>query len=209
MVMSVSTRKECNAGSSPRKKNCMAQPAKVARNITAAVFLAASLAYLTGCQFSGTSDPSEKQARAAFTNSLQPLMNDGGEIIDFRKSNGESQVIKGQKWLLYHFHAAIKLPSGWVWHSYDGNIYSIISSDQEGGLEEENTIQPYSGGTYTRLPKGTIVAFRGIIEFRSTEKGWIHNPSLDDAQQGVCARQIPSECYKQFGWDVPRWGRPQ
>lgn len=157
---------------------------------------------LTGCHLCGTSDPSEKQARTVFTHSLQPLINDGGEMIDFSKTNGELKVIDGQKCFLYHYHAAIRLPSGLAWHSTNGSMSSMMDS---GGFEKySGQSNNYWTGTYSLLPAGTTAAFIGVIIFRPTEEGWISGGILHDAQQGYCANQTPSGCYKQFGWNVLR-----
>jgi hypothetical protein len=144
----------------------------------------------------GASIPSNEQARkmvdATYANFKDPSV----KIIDFTKQNGEMKEIEGQKVYTYHFLAAVEVPEGMAFRT--AGLGGQLGLSKDPGPKDRNGWL----GQFTPLPKGSIATRRGVITFRSTEKGWISANVPDDWQDGYCTELTSADaCYKKLGWD--------
>jgi hypothetical protein len=143
--------------------------------LTAMVSIALTVA---GC--SGSSAPSDAQARAAY-----PWYEGMGEPVDFRKVNGESITKDGQKHYVYHFQQANPLKEKMKW--FKCTKLSVYFSDSAPIGCEAMTGQQADG----------LMVSKGTITFKSTEQGWI--PASGRIKSwGYCeSLKDVSECYEK------------
>lgn len=149
------------------------------------LFLVATF-LVSGC--SG-GNPSDDQARFAVAQEIEKKY---GTLIDFRKVNGETRDINGQKFYVFHYRAATKLDSGWVWRH--GNI--MFPTGLVRGKPSNSPWDP----KMDVVPAGATYVAEGKVTFRNTEKGWVVNDT-DVDQYGYCDKgETPSNCYSTL-WD--------
>ena len=138
---------------------------------------------LGGCS-GGT--PSEGDVRPA----VADLLKEYGALTDFRKTDGETLEINGQKTYIFHYLAATKLDGGWSWQK--GNILfptGLVRGD------------PVKGGfgapEMMKVPNGATFAGGGKVTFRQTEKGW-RLIDAELAEYRFCAEKSASDCYQEL-----------
>ncbi len=153
-------------------------------------FLFICLFMATSC---GPSVPSESQARQIAEGPSGQLTQLGAKMIDFRKLNGVSQEVLGQKIYEYDFLAAFELPAGLAW---------VKQTALGGGGFVKDPGPGWEWGVQS-IPRGSIAVEKGKISFRLTEKGWVSDDHPDDLRSGYCTGATsPQACYASTGFNT-------
>lgn len=133
----------------------------------------------------GHGQPSLAQGEQA----VRPYAEVYGRLLEFRKVNGESRSVAGQKHYVLHFRVATEMEPGWEWvrDPFKGpGIYRAFAPDLPNFLGMPSR---------TSIPSGSTYVGRGEVVFRHSENGWIVD-DVDVRQQGYCnPGPTPSECF--------------
>ena len=163
---------------------------------TKLLLLVPSMVFVVAC---GSSRPSDSQARKVVETHFRTLTQLGAKITDFRKLNGESKELEGQKIYTYRFLAAAELPAGIAWLNTTGSM--VAYANRGGFVRDIGQKGSMWIGQFTPLPKGTTAISRGTITFRMTEKGWLSSDLPDTVDDGYCTDKGPADCYEKLGWN--------
>jgi hypothetical protein len=122
----------------------------------------------------------------------------GGKMTDFRKKNGESLELMGQKVYKYEFLAAAELPAGAAWQPDGLGGYKFVKDDPD---HRNNPL-----GKMVPLPEGTTAVRSGMITFRYTDNGWVSTfpGKPDEASNSYCTSLKPTACYEKLGLIAPK-----
>lgn len=156
------------------------------------------IGFMTACY---SSRPSDSQARKVAETHLYPLTQMGAKVGDFRRLSAESGERDGQKFYLYRYLAAAKLPAGIAWQSASGSRAAFAQGERF--VKDTGQIGSVRVGHFTPLPKGTTAVIKGTIVFRLARKGWLlANVVPDTTRVRYCTDEGPADCYRKLGWDT-------
>lgn len=117
---------------------------------------------------------------------VRPSLEQFGEILDFKKTNGQQLELLGTKGYIVLVQGATRLPSGFNAIN-DMTGLKDVSRNKGGFLENEIS-----------LPAGTIYAFEGEVIFNLTEKGWKYDSWNPSALAIVQQQRVPGSATRHL-----------